>query len=367
MAFERVPAVLSFFTRVGTGEETARRITEQAGAVLQELEEAAVTTGEQEQRPPGIGGAAAGADVHQVSADGATLRLVNEGWAEVKTLAIGRIMASQKGEVHAREVSHFSRLDTADGFRRCAEVELRRRGTYAAGTVCAVFDGAEWLQKLADWHVPKAIRILDFPHAAEHVNLAVQAVFGRGTAEASEWLGTALHELRHGDPDRVLAALRALPTTESGDPPTAAGVRDEVLAYLEKRRSQISYAQFVEAGYPIGSGLVESANKLVVEERLKGSGMHWARLNVNPMLALRASKPGRTSGTGSVLVPAGRSKRQPQTFQRVPTRPAQATRPLKPPAQLTLKKRGLVENGHPARHHPWRAPLTRRAATSAPS
>jgi hypothetical protein len=33
--------------------------------------------------------------------------------------------------------------------------------------------------------------------------------------------------------------------------------------------------------------MVESANKLVVEDRLKGSGMHWARDHVNPMLALR--------------------------------------------------------------------------------
>ena len=40
-------------------------------------------------------------------------------------------------------------------------------------------------------------------------------------------------------------------------------------------------------GWPIGSGGVESANKLVVEDRLKGAGMHWASQNVNPLLALR--------------------------------------------------------------------------------
>ena len=71
------------------------------------------------------------------------------------------------------------------------------------------------------------------------------------------------------------------------------GVDDEVkavkgsLEYLEKRRGQIRYAEFHAEGYPIGSGAVESANKLVVEARLKGSGMHWARKNVDPMLALR--------------------------------------------------------------------------------
>ena len=49
----------------------------------------------------------------------------------------------------------------------------------------------------------------------------------------------------------------------------------------------ITYARFQAQGYPIGSGSVESANKVVVESRLKGAGMHWARPHVNPLVALR--------------------------------------------------------------------------------
>jgi hypothetical protein len=33
--------------------------------------------------------------------------------------------------------------------------------------------------------------------------------------------------------------------------------------------------------------MVESGNKLVVEARMKGAGMHWAEPNVNPVLAIR--------------------------------------------------------------------------------
>jgi hypothetical protein len=51
----------------------------------------------------------------------------------------------------------------------------------------------------------------------------------------------------------------------------------ENLAYLEKR----------EAGWPIGSGMVESVNTLLVEARLTGAGRHWKRRHVNPMLVLR--------------------------------------------------------------------------------
>src|SRR5436305_1520069 len=49
----------------------------------------------------------------------------------------------------------------------------------------------------------------------------------------------------------------------------------------------MQYPTYQQAGWPIGSGSVESANKVVVEARLKGAGMRWQRHNVNRMLALR--------------------------------------------------------------------------------
>ena len=58
-------------------------------------------------------------------------------------------------------------------------------------------------------------------------------------------------------------------------------------ADLEKRVPQMQYPSFQQQEWPIGSGMVESGNKLVVEARLKGAGMHWARPNVNGMLGLR--------------------------------------------------------------------------------
>jgi hypothetical protein len=61
----------------------------------------------------------------------------------------------------------------------------------------------------------------------------------------------------------------------------------KALAYLEKRQAQMRYDEFRAEGWPLGSGMVESGNKLVVEERLKGAGKHWVEENVKVMLALR--------------------------------------------------------------------------------
>jgi hypothetical protein len=48
------------------------------------------------------------------------------------------------------------------------------------------------------------------------------------------------------------------------------------------RRGECVSLPLARGGYPIGSGPVESANKLVVEARLKRAGIRWARPRVNP-------------------------------------------------------------------------------------
>jgi hypothetical protein len=85
----------------------------------------------------------------------------------------------------------------------------------------------------------------------------------------------------------ALRDLRALALSGAGEADTAVKTVTTSLAYLEKRAGQIRYADFAAAGYPLASGATESANKLVIEARLKGAGRHWAPAHVNPMAALR--------------------------------------------------------------------------------
>ncbi|MHB0869280.1 MAG: ISKra4 family transposase [Chloroflexota bacterium] len=300
MPFRPGSAMIDHFTKVKVSEATVRRNTEGAGGAYVEVQAAEVEALKREMPESPEGPA-----LQQISVDGAMVPLVGGRWAEVKTLAIGTVKREVVGqatgfagarsgglEVRTEELSYFSRMADHESFGQQALVEIYRRGTEKAGTVCGVNDGAEWEQGFLDYHRPDAVRILDWGHSSEYIAKAGQAVYGLGTAETSEWVGEQLHELKTGDPDKVLAALRGL--EKEVDERVEVGRREEVLKvvtgsleYLEKRREQIAYAEFLRAGYPIGSGVVESANKLVVEARLKGSGMHWADEQVDPMLALR--------------------------------------------------------------------------------
>lgn len=288
MPFDRAVREFEWFCGATGSEASARRLTEAAGAAY-----VAVQTAEAERiatsrpRPP------TGPTVQQLSADGAMVPLTHGQWAEVKLAAIGTVDASRADDgepiVHTGEVSYFARMADHDTFGQQALCETHRRGTETAGIVVAVVDGSDWLQGFIDLHRSDAVRILDFPHALEHLNIAGQATFGVGTASATAWLAAQAHELKTGDPDVVLEALRALPIAAAADPDAAALARDQTLGYFEKRRAQIDYARFRRCGFPIASGMVESGHKNVVEDRLKGAGMHWASTSVNPMVALRTA------------------------------------------------------------------------------
>jgi len=87
---------------------------------------------------------------------------------------------------------------------------MHRRGTETAQTVCAVSDGAEWIQGFVDLQRPDAVRILDVPHALGYVAHAGQAVYGEGTGAFTQWFTTQRQALKQGDPAEVLRALRRL-------------------------------------------------------------------------------------------------------------------------------------------------------------
>lgn len=370
LPFERVPRELAFFCQATVSIETARRWTEGAGAALVAAQTQEVERLERESPAPPTG-----PEVQQLSVDGAMVPLVGGEWTEVKTLALGTVgqRVTKEGETvaHTTNLSYFSRLAEAQEFRRLALVATHPAGTETAGTVCAVSDGAEWVQGFIDFHRSDAVRISGtrlrvFPPAAEHVNQAAQAVLGAGSPAATTWLDQQLIELKTGDPDQVLGAL----TTLAQQPEATAEAQatcDEVIAYLRKRREQIAYATFRQAGYPIGDGIVESANKLVVEARLKGSGMRWERSNVNPMVALRACACSDQWESGWTSIAAGlrqqervrrqtrhqdhHQEQQPPVPLPSPEAAAALPSPSPPPSAPSREK--LVVDGRPTKDHPW--------------
>lgn len=359
--------MLAALLEVQVSEATARRQAESDGAAYVAVQTEAVTKIEKE-----LPASPVGAKKQLMSVDGAIVPLVGGEWAEVKTLVLGVIaepvIENDELVVHARELSYFSRLTNADTFSHLALVETHRRGVETADQVGAVVDGAVWIQGFIDYHCPDAVRILDFPHAAEYINDMGVAVWGSDSPTTAEWSRVQRHRLKHQGAGAVLPTVRALTAAHAELPELA-----EKLAYLEKRESQMKYPVYQAQGWPIGSGAVESGNKLVVQARLKGAGMHWARDHVNPMLGLRNAVCNDRWDEAWPQITSHRHQQREQQRQARRERnlaatigPSAQARPTQlaslPPTPPADKPRTRVRHRRrPSLHHPWRKYPTGKA------
>jgi hypothetical protein len=339
---------------VSVSADTVRRLTEQAGAILAALEQEALERLEHDAPDEPAGPA-----VQQVSADGCMLSLTDGRWTEVRTIAIGTVVQHEGSDPKAEEITYFSRHGSADAFIRQTTLPTHERATRRAGMVAAVMDGASWLQELISEQCPGAVRILDFPHAANYLHHAADAAFGAESLEAAAWLDEWVPRFKTGESEEILGALRALPTPTA----EAACAKGTAIRYLGSRREQIRYAQFQKQGLPIGSGMVESAGKLVVEARLKGSGMSTpsrsgACRHLNPLLALRSRL---CSGQWDQTWPRihQRWRHEMRERQRQARRARQVARsaeqqPPPPPEQPPHEPQDkTVVDGRPTENHPW--------------
>lgn len=347
MPFAPAAQMVARFTGVQISEATARRLTEVVGRAGVAVQQAAVDW-LLDELPP----VPAGAEQAVVSVDGAMVPLRGGEWAEVKTLVVGEVTAMEEpsplaSEVRTRALSYCSRLADIEQFNAAVLGELHRRGIERAGQVASVSDGAEWIQGFVDLHCPQAVRILDFAHAAQRIALIGQTL----APDNPTWLAPRLHRLKHDGPEPLLAELREEVAALAQPPPEVA----EALAYLEKRVVQLQYPAFQAAGWPIGSGIVESANKLVVEARLKGAGMHWARPNVNPLLVLRTAACNDRWDEAWVLNSAYlRHHALPRCPLPPPPLPTPPTVLAPPPPALQAAPPGPYR---PPQTHPWKRPL----------
>lgn len=375
-SFAKASRELAWFTGAQVHTDTVRRRTEAAGAVLVAYETVEAERILHEHPAPPCA-----PDTLLLSVDGAMVPLVGGQWTEVRTLAVGEVQPARQTRdgpvVETTKLSYFSRRVESTTFGVQATGELHRRGIEGARRVGAVVDGAAWCQTFVDGHYPEAVRILDFPHAAAHVMgiVAYAAAVGvqipaetraaAGVTLPSEDPATWRHTLHRVGPTAILPGLRAIVAARPDDPEVAAH-----LTYLEARVDQMQYPRFRAEGWPIGSGMVESANKLVVEDRLKGAGMHWADAHVNPMLALRnAVCNDRWDECWTMIEREHRrnlvvKRQQRRTDRRAASPPSVPPTGVTPPAPrpaepaVALPPATTVSEAKPT--HPWRKPWSVR-------
>jgi hypothetical protein len=167
--------------------------------------------------------------------------------------------------------------------------KLLRRGASqlrirAADESVGLIDGAPTLRKQFE-----SLRLtglgLDFYHFGQHVHEGRRQTFGEQNPQGDAWAADLLHTAKHEEYESLWDKLCAWRSGQRSKAKRDAAA--DLMQYVSDRRAMISYAQFRERGWHIGSGPIESMCK-VTTQRVKGSGMRWDRDNAEAMMALEA-------------------------------------------------------------------------------
>ena len=213
---------------------------------------------------------------------------VDGRWQEVKLGCVydpaDRVVTeTRRGILTTRQV--VAVRSTPDGLARqlwpCAD----RLGA-AHRVVVVLGDGAPWIWHLAETVFPQRIEILDWYHADEHISAVARGLYGEGTEKAVAWREAQLDRLAADGVDQVIEGLRFLGAHQRRA--TKRKAVADLERYLTTNRERMRYQTFRAAGYPIGSGAVESAVSHVVQQRMKRVGMRWRAAGADAMLALRS-------------------------------------------------------------------------------
>ena len=149
--------------------------------------------------------------------------------------------------------------------------EALRGGIGRAKDTLALADGGKWIWNLVQDRWPHARQLLDFYHASEHLGALARAACP-DEAAAQRWLEKRLHQLRHGQENKVLREI-----ARSKAPPGEAGqIVQKRQTYFAGQRGRMNYHEIAQRGWPIGSGAVESACRQS-QCRFKRSGQFWTQ------------------------------------------------------------------------------------------
>jgi hypothetical protein len=228
-----------------------------------------------------------------VSMDGTMIHIRLEGWKELKigsVFEIGTRIAidPQTKEAlplgSAIENTYVAHLGSPQAFGHQIWAEARQRDWMDAEDSLAIGDGAPWIWNLAAEHFHTSHQVVDWFHATQHLAEAARSLYDEGTPQYRRWYRRWETKLFQG---HVHALIQALKRQAQSKPERAEAILQQS-KYFQKNLKRMNYFEMRIEGYPIGSGMVESAAKQY-KGRFCGAGMRWSRSGAERLIPVRSA------------------------------------------------------------------------------
>jgi hypothetical protein len=296
-SFEKGAELLQEMAGVRLSESTVQRTTEDVGQRIEEHLKEGRLFGQPTQwdwHPDAKGRSVA---YFSIDATGTRQQGKNAGQAEGRMAYVAAVYNPQPvtwlcppGQapppLQARYLSGLYALDEMGPLlrRQAAHVGMEQAEVWVGLT-----DGGSGLEEFAqmNFNRPDLVVILDFYHAASYLEELARALHASDEEQAIEQAKRWCSLLKEEGGATTLAVLRnwQWPQRQSG---ALRDQRGKVDRYFENNLHRMEYPEYQAEGWQIGSGVVESACKTVVGQRLKGAGMRWGEAGAHALCHVRA-------------------------------------------------------------------------------
>lgn len=217
--------------------------------------------------------------LHYAMMDGSMCFVRNQGWKEVK---LGRVFSSEsmlsiKKRGIIRESNYVAHLGYHEDFLEKFETQIAHKTN-----LVAIADGARWIWDFWSDKYPDAVQILDYYHAVEKIGNWAKMAF-KDEKEAKCWIDLQESSLLNDDVNEIIITLKSIESKRYNKE------KQQLITYLENNKHRMMYQTFKEKGFLIGSGPIESANKQIIQARLKKSGQRWTSEGLQQAANLRVA------------------------------------------------------------------------------
>lgn len=173
-----------------------------------------------------------------------------------------------------------------DAFEEASRRDPERRKEWVA-----IVDGnlhqLSLMHEMAARYQVTLVIILDIIHVLEYLWRACWAFHKESDPAAQKWVDTQLLQVLQGRSSQVAGAIRRSATLRglTGSERAAA---DDCADYLLKYKKYLQYDQYLAAGFPIATGVIEGACRYLVKDRMEVTGARWSLQGAEAVLRLRS-------------------------------------------------------------------------------
>ncbi|NET69439.1 MAG: ISKra4-like element ISMpr2 family transposase [Moorea sp. SIO1G6] len=157
---------------------------------------------------------------------------------------------------------------------------------------CALVDGnktqlSRFEKKFAREHHLKLTIVLDIIHVIEYLWKAAFAFYSDTSQQAEVWVSKRLLLILEGKSSTVAGGMRGSATKRQLSASQRQPV-DKCARYLLNNAAYLKYHDYLKAGLPIATGVIEGACRHLIKDRMDITGARWSLMGAEAVLRLRS-------------------------------------------------------------------------------